>query len=266
MKTLMDAGILAEGGSREAVNEFGLDPRNLADLLIDLGRRASAAEDIDNMRLCYCQAHTIAQDSEDLSDIAEDLLHWGKVLRQRMDLDDSIELLQEASDVFPNNGFIVEALEQTILLTGDKKDALVLCKDELLANPELFQLYSRLDSLLKDRGDAAYRIEVWRNMVNSHEEAVAAYYYLGQALEAIEDWEGAQDVYRKGHDLDPEDGRFPGPLAWVQFQLGQKGPVKRAPRMGMRRIPEREPAPATAAIMPPELTYQPVRITGQSGF
>lgn len=220
INALSDAGVLAGCGARLTVDQCGMPPVDLATLLFDLGRRSSAEQDIDHMLACYREASSISPHSPDRHAAGRELLNRAEALCMGQQAEKAVELLRKGEYIPPNSGETYNALAHALEQGGDREGAIQLCKSKLLGDPGRFQLYESLDAMLIALGDSARRIREWQDVINVRDD-VSAYSHLGRAFEAVSDWQSALQAYKKGHELAPADGRFPGQIAWCLHQIEQ---------------------------------------------
>ncbi len=87
-------------------------------------------------------------------------------------------------------------LAETLEAAGNSEEALNAYVHVLRHAPDAPRSAARVDAILIAADDAAVRIATWRALADEISQSAYPLLYLGKALEAVNDMEGAADAYR----------------------------------------------------------------------
>lgn len=103
--------------------------------------------------------------------------------------------------------YLEDRVRQLLVEQGDWPAAAEAYVRLIDLHPDDIGIYSTLDTLLREHLSPEYRAATWWDVAQAHPEAVDAWFFLGEALEATNDLEGALAAYRSAAACDP-DGVF----------------------------------------------------------
>ncbi len=141
---------------------------------------------------------------------AQDYCAAARPLLARGECDVALLLFNKTREYRSQDLFHLLGLAQALLCVGQEEEALGLFQKILLAAPESPVAAEQLDSIFTARNDAEGRLRVWRELVQTHPEALVPKLHLCKALEAAGALEEALDCRKESLTAAPEDrlGRY----------------------------------------------------------
>jgi tetratricopeptide (TPR) repeat protein len=126
--------------------------------------------------------------------------------------------------------------------TGDFDGAAKIFRASLASDPASAATYcAGLDYLLVEQDNKPARVAAWRDLVHSYPDMPWPYCYLGKALEASQDFDGAIDAYRRAIQLDPKNVQCVETLANAFRAKGDNPGAIVAIREALQQVPDTPP-------------------------
>ena len=146
--------------------------------------------------------------------------HQARVLKEARYFEDALEAYQAVLASDPRDREALTILGSLLEELGQPEAACEKYREAMRASPHFSPPYDALDAVLRERGDAEQRVAEWRQIVEEFPEAFCAWFYLGLALEAAGDQEGAEGAFQealsRGQPLVP--GSMAADTPFVTYQ------------------------------------------------
>ena len=126
-------------------------------------------------------------------------------LRAKGELTVAIQGYRAAIELDPQNALWPQQLAAALAEAGDAQAEAGLLEEAIAMSPDSPSVYQSLDAFLVKQNDAKARAAAWRNIASKHAGGGWSQYYLGMALDAVEDRDGAIVAFHKAHEQAPSD-------------------------------------------------------------
>lgn len=120
---------------------------------------------------------------------------------------------------------------------GDAAGALRSYHEAIIIHPIYFGGYEGYDALLQKKNDPEGRVKAWYAVTREVPKAARGFLFLGMAREAVSDWAGAIDAYRRAVENDPLDPAMQGNLGSLLLRQGQTAEAVKPLREAVRLSP-----------------------------